>query len=123
MIVKYDIGLAYGVIMMYDTGTIDQRRYLEACAFILKHFRIKYGKDDYRFHELFAHMQDDNWESTFEVRCLVHCEDIGCPHSEISECDKYKTEIEIKLLKGRKCQHCSYLEGIKEKWENKLKKI
>jgi len=112
-----DIGQAYAVIEMHEYGSVDRRMYLEACAYALEHYRKKYGKDDFRFRELFGHMQGDEWKNTFEVRALVHTEVIGCPHSEILECNKHKTEIELELLKGRKCQHCRYLEGVKEKWE------
>jgi len=114
-----DISDAYAVIEMYDYGSIDERKYLEACAYALEHYRKKYGKDDFRFRELFALIQSEGWEGTFEVRALVHTEAIGCFYSTISECDKHKTAIELKFLKGNKCQHCSYLEGIKEKWDKK----
>jgi len=110
---------AYTIIELHEYGTVDQRKYLEACRYTLDYFRKKYGKDSFWFRELFAHMQGDNWENTFEVRSLVHAEIIGCMHKTIAECDKYKSEIELKHLKGRKCQHCRYIEGVKEKWDEK----
>lgn len=123
------IGDVYAVIEMYEYGSVDQKLYLEACAWVLKYYEQKYGKDDFRHQELFGHMQGDDWESTFPVRCLIHCEVIGCPHTTQEECEKGKTNIEVYAedkcekeypdWKRRKCQHCSYLEGVKEKWEKK----
>jgi len=109
----------YMIVEAYELGSLTQREYLKACKDALEYFKKKYGKDDFRFRELFAHMQGDDWENTFVIRCLVHAETIGCPHATIEQCDKYKNEVELKFLKGRKCQHCSYLEGVKERWEEK----
>ena len=114
-----NISDAYAIIEIYDYGSLSQREYLEACKYALDYFEKKYGKDSFWFRELFGHMQGDTWENTFEIRSLIHAEDIGCPHNSIAECDKHKTEFEFKLLKGKKCQHCRYIEGVKEKWDKK----
>lgn len=114
-----NISDAYAIIEMYEYGSLSQREYLEACNYALEYFRKKYGKDSFWFRETFAHMQGDDWESTFEVRSLLHAEVIGCPHKTIAECDEHKSEIALKILKGKKCQHCRYIEGVKEKWMEK----
>ena len=111
---------AYAIVEMYEYGSVSQEQYLEACAFALKYFEKKYGKDDFRHRELFAHMQSDDWESSFKVRWLLHAEEIGCPHKNVAECDKYKSEIELEVFKGKKCQHCRYIEELKENWESKI---
>lgn len=117
---KFDnISDAYAIIEIYDFGSANQRLYREACNYALEHFRKKYGKDSFWFRELFACMQNDGWEGTFEIRSLLHAEVIGCPHNTIAECDKHKSESAWKILKGKKCQHCRYIEGVKEKWEEK----
>jgi len=109
---KFDnISDSYAVIECYELGSVDQRTYLEACRYALEYFRKKYGKDSFWFRELFAHMQGDTWENTFEVRCLLYAEVIGCPHDD---CGQYKILSSLK-----KCQHCSYIEGVKEKWNGK----
>ena len=110
---------AYTLIEFYELGSIPQRDYLKACSYALDYFEKKYGKDSFWFREVFAHMQGDDWESTFEIRSLVHAEVVGCPHDTIVECDKHKTEFELKPLKGKKCQHCRYIEGVKEKWDKR----
>jgi hypothetical protein len=110
---------AYSLVEFYEYGSIDQRIYLEACAYALKFYEKKYGKDDFRFRELFAHMQGDDWENTFKVRALLHTEVIGCPHKTIAECDKHNNGI-YSIFKGKKCQHCNYLEGIEDEWKRKL---
>jgi len=112
------INEAYAIVEVYEYGSVEQSLYLEAASYALKYFEAKYGKDDYRFRELFAHMQGDDWESTFVVRCLLHSESIGCPHSSIEECDKQNTGV-YSVLKGKKCQHCTYLEGVEDKWKEK----
>jgi len=102
---------AYAIVEIYECGSVDQRTYHEACRYALEYFRKKYGKNSFWFRELFACMQSNEWENTFEIRCLIHAEVIGCPHDD---CGKYK---EMSLLK--KCQHCSYIEGVERKWKMK----
>ena len=114
-----NISDAYAIVELYEYGTVDQRKYLEACRFASDYFEEKYGKDSFWFRELFAHMQSDEWESTFKVRCLLHAEVIGCPHDTIAECDKHKSMVELKLFKGKKCQHCRYIEGVEREWKEK----
>lgn len=117
---KFDnISDAYAIIEIYDFGSANQRLYREACNYALGYFEKEYGKDSFWFRELFAYMQHDGWEGTFEIRSLLHAEVIGCPHETIAECDKHKSEFALKHLKGKKCQHCSYIEGVKEKWKKK----
>jgi len=110
---------AYAIVEFFELGSLTDREYRKACKTALEYFRKKYGKDDFRFREIFACKQDNNYENTFKVRCLIHCELIGCPHSTLLECEKYMSEIELQHLKGKQCQHCSYLEGVKEHWEEK----
>ena len=108
---------AYTLIEFYELGSIPQRDYFKACKFALEHFRKKYGKDSFWFRELFAHMQSDDWENSFKVRSLVHAETIGCPHKTVTECDKYKNDMQLEVLAGKKCQHCGYIEGVEETWK------
>lgn len=110
---------AYTLIECYEYGSIPERDYLKACAWALKYFEKKYGKDSFWFRELFAHMQGDDWENSFRARSLVHAETIGVPHKSIAECDKHKFDWQVEILKGKKCQHCSYIEGIKDSWKAK----
>ena len=114
-----NISDAYAITEIYDYGSANQRIYREACNYALEHFRKKYGKDSFWFRELFAYMQHYGWEGTFEIRSLIHAEVVDCPHDTIVECDKHKTVFELKPLKGKKCQHCRYIEGVKEKWDKK----
>lgn len=122
--------MAYCVIEMYDYGTIDKQMYKEAVQYIYEEAKKKYGKDDYRCRELFSLMfGDEGWELTFEIRSLCHCIDLECPHTTQEQCEKSRTVFEAHAedecekkypnwIRG-KCSHCSYLEGIKEKWDKK----
>ena len=117
---------AYGVIMIHDgVGChISEHIYHEACQFMLEHFRRKYGKDSFWFREMFEQINSDNeHESRFRIRCLVHARSLGCMHETVAKCDEYKNSIEEKWLVEKQCQHCSYVEGIKEKWEEKDEQI
>lgn len=105
-----NISDAYAVVECYEYGSVSQRIYLEASRYALEYFRKKYGKDSFWFRELFAHMQSNEWENTFKVRCLLHAEVLGCPHKD---CEKATYFM--------KCQHCRYIEGIKEEWQEKVK--
>lgn len=116
-----NISDAYVLIEFYEMGSVGHREYLMACKYALEHFRKKYGKNSFWFRELFGQMQEEDWECSYAVRCLVHAEVIGCPHETIAECDKQKSKIEDKYLKGKPCQHCGYIEGVKDKWEERLK--
>lgn len=125
-----DLEMAYFVIENYDYGTIDRQMYREAVQFFLKEIEKKFGKDDFRFRELFSlTFKDSNWEQTFEIRSLCHAILLECPHTTQEQCEKGRTLFESAAeekcrkdypdWKFRKCNHCSYLEGIKEKWEKK----
>lgn len=120
-----NIGDAYAIIEFYEMGSCTLDQFKMACKYALNHFEKKYGKNDFRYRHLFAHMQGDYWTDTFEIRNLVHAESIGCMHSSIDECNKYKTEIdkecEISVYGklNHPCQHCRTLQFRKEEWEKK----
>ena len=103
-------------------GGVDREVFNKAVFWLLNYLETKYSKDDYRFHEVFAQIQGDEILDTFPIRCIAHAEELGCPHASVEECDKHKDSIETRILTGRKCQHCSMLEGYKEKWDMKLGK-
>jgi hypothetical protein len=115
-----NISEIYAVIECYEMGSLDQTTYLQAAAALLKLFEKKYTKEDWRYRELFAHMQGDSWESTFEVRVLAHMEQIGCLHSSLAECDKHKMVYEKEPPFDKEpCQHCRMFVLHKEEWEKK----
>jgi hypothetical protein len=81
-----------------------------ATKFTLKFYLEKYGKDDYRYREIFALSQaSDFWENVESFRALVHSEVIGSPHGV----------IELKSTFDH-CTHCEYLCRLYKKWNIKL---
>ena len=120
-----NISDAYAILEMYEMGSVDQQEYLRACSFVLKLFEKKYGKDDFRYRELFAQMQGDDWTNSFTARYLAHAELIGCFHKTLEECEKHMAEWELQMFKGKQCQHCRLLTALltahKEEYERKDK--
>ena len=120
---------AYCVVEMYDYGSIDGRMYRNACRYVFDQIKKKFGESDYRVREMFALMQKDGWEGTFEMRCLIHAISVNCPHTNQEDCEKARTSIEAYVenklekensnWKRSKCSHCGYLERIERKWNKK----
>lgn len=117
---------AYCVVEMYDYGTVDRRMYRNACRYVFDIIKKQFGESDYRVREMFALMQKEDWEGTFEMRCLIHAISVNCPHTNQEDCEKARTNIEAYVenecerkhsdWKRSKCSHCGYLERIEKKW-------